>query len=45
MADVACYMPYTKRIDGRTVEFTDDDYGIVFDAIMALVTLASTENL
>jgi len=45
MTDVACYMPYTKRIDGRTVEFADDDYRIIFDAIMALVTLASTENL
>lgn len=42
MTDVACMMPYAKRLDGRTVEFVDDDYEIVFEAIMALVTLAST---
>lgn len=42
MTDVACLMPYVKRLDGRTVEFTDSDYGIIFEAIMALVTLAST---
>jgi D-amino peptidase len=40
MADLACLMPYTKRVDGRTVEYTDNDYAIVFEAIMALVTLA-----
>lgn len=45
MADVACLMPYTKRLDGRTVEYTDDDYGIIFEAIMALVTLASTTGI
>ncbi len=42
MADVACLMPYVKRLDGRSVEFTDSDYGTIFEAIMALVTLAST---
>ncbi|MDD2228214.1 MAG: M55 family metallopeptidase [Candidatus Cloacimonetes bacterium] len=45
MADVACLMPYTKRLDGRTIEFTDDDYGVIFEAIMALVTLASTTGI
>jgi D-amino peptidase len=40
MADLACLMPYAKRVDGRTVEYTDNDYAIVFEAIMALVTLA-----
>ncbi|MCK9308890.1 MAG: M55 family metallopeptidase [Candidatus Cloacimonetes bacterium] len=45
MADVACLMPYTKRLDGRTVEYSDDDYGIIFEAIMALVTLASTAGI
>jgi D-amino peptidase len=45
MADVACLMPYTKRLDGRTVEYIDDDYGIIFEAIMALVTLASTTGI
>lgn len=45
MTDVACLMPYVKRLDGRKVEFVDDDYGVVFEAIMALVTLASTANM
>jgi D-amino peptidase len=45
MTDVACLMPYAKRLDGRTVEFTDSDYGIIFEAIMALVTLASTAGI
>jgi len=45
MADQACMMPYTRRIDGKTVEYTDNDYEIVFEAIMALVTLASTVGI
>ncbi|MDY0152501.1 MAG: M55 family metallopeptidase [Candidatus Cloacimonas sp.] len=45
MTDVACLMPYTKRLDGRTVEFSDSDYGVIFEAIMALVTLASTAGM
>ena len=44
MTDVAALLPYSKRIDGRTVEFTCDDYKITFDAIMAFVTLASAVN-
>lgn len=45
MADVACLMPYAKRLDGRTVEYSDSDYAVVFEAIMALVTLASTAGM
>jgi len=45
MADVACYMPQVKRLDGRTIEFVEEDYAVMFEAIMALVTLASTANL
>jgi D-amino peptidase len=45
MADVACYMPNTKRLDGRTIEFREDNYAVMFEAIMALVSLASTVNL
>lgn len=45
MADQACLMPYVKRLDGRCVEYTDNDYAVVFEAIMALVTLASTATL
>jgi len=40
MADMACMMPYVKRIDGKTVEYTCDSYPILFEAIMALITLA-----
>lgn len=43
-ADVAQMIPYTKRLDGRTVSFTDEDYKIVFEAMMALVTIAYTVN-
>lgn len=45
MADVACYMPKVKRLDGRTIEFIETDYAVMFEAIMALVTLASTADL
>ncbi len=45
MADVACLMPGVKRLDGRTIEFKEDDYAVMFEAVMALVTLASTANL
>ncbi|MDD4309914.1 MAG: M55 family metallopeptidase [Candidatus Cloacimonetes bacterium] len=45
MTDVACLMPHTDRLDGRTVQYTDDDYGVIFEAIMALVTLASTAGI
>jgi D-amino peptidase len=45
MADAACLMPYVKRLDGRTVEYINDDYAIIFEAIMALVTLAYSANL
>ncbi|MDP2173763.1 MAG: M55 family metallopeptidase [Candidatus Cloacimonadaceae bacterium] len=45
MTDVACLMPYVKRLDGRNIEFVEDNYGIVFEALMALVTLASTASM
>ncbi len=45
MTDVACLMPHTKRLDGRTVEYIDNDYAVIFEAIMALVTLASTVGI
>jgi D-amino peptidase len=45
MADVACLMPRVKRLDGRSVEYTDDNYAVMFEAIMALVTLASTAGI
>lgn len=41
MADSASLMPYAKRLDGRTIEFTHDDYKVVFNAIIVLLALAS----
>ncbi len=45
MADVACLMPHVKRLDGRTIEYAENEYSVMFEAIMALVTLASTADL
>lgn len=45
MTDQACLMPHVKRLDGRVIEYSDPDYGVIFEAIMALVTLASTANM
>jgi len=45
MTDVACLMPGVKRIDGRNIEYRATDYAVLFDAIMALVTLASTASM
>ena len=45
MADQAALMPYTKRLDGRSLEFTADNYEIVFETIMVLVYLASSTHM
>jgi D-amino peptidase len=45
MADVACLMPDTKRIDGKTISYSHADYGVMFNALMALVTLASSVGI
>jgi D-amino peptidase len=45
MADVACYVPKVKRLDGRTIEYKQKDYAVMFEAMMALITLASAANL
>jgi D-amino peptidase len=42
MADQAALMPYTVRLDGRTIEYHVEDFGILFEAIMVLVYLAGT---
>lgn len=42
MTDQACLMPHVKRLDGRTIEYMDNDYAVIFEAIMALVTLAAS---
>ncbi len=43
-ADVAQMIPYSVRIDGRTVEFKADDYKVVFETMMAMITLTYTVN-
>lgn len=45
MTDVACLMPAVIRIDGRNIEYKHNDYAVMFEAIMALVTLASTAGM
>jgi D-amino peptidase len=40
MADVVCLMPSVKRLDGKTIQFVHEDYGVMFNALMALITLA-----
>ncbi|MBW6514401.1 MAG: M55 family metallopeptidase [Candidatus Syntrophosphaera sp.] len=45
MADQAALMPHTRRLDGRTVEYTADDFGIIFEAIMVLVYLAASTQM
>lgn len=45
MADMACLMPRVQRLDGKTVSYQEDDYAVLFDAIMALITLAASTAL
>jgi len=45
MADQANLMPHTKRLDGRTVEYTADDYSIIMEAIIVMVDLASATGM
>ena len=40
MTDVVALMPGTQRLDGKTILYQHDDYAILFNALMALVTLA-----
>lgn len=42
MCDVASLIPYTKRIDGRTLEFEHDDYRVVFNTILVFSGMAYT---
>lgn len=39
-ADVAELVPFSKRLDGRRLQFTADDYPTVYRALRAMVTLA-----
>jgi D-amino peptidase len=42
MADAASLIPHTRRLDGRTVSFTDRDYKIIFETIMAMTMITYT---
>ncbi|WP_018962553.1 M55 family metallopeptidase [Coprothermobacter platensis] len=41
-ADVTAELPFVKRIDPRTIEFTIDDYAQAFHAFQAIVFMASS---
>ncbi len=45
MTDQAALLPHCIRLDGRTLEYTDEDYPTVFEAINALVYLAASTVL
>lgn len=40
MADVVSLMPGTTRVDGKRIRYIHDDYRVMFNALMALITLA-----
>lgn len=40
MADVVALMPGAVRKNGKTIVYKNDDYAIMFNALMALITLA-----
>lgn len=39
-ADMAQRIPYSKRVDGRTVSYSDDDFRVIFETVMAMNGLA-----
>ncbi|MBT9153218.1 MAG: D-aminopeptidase [Firmicutes bacterium] len=41
MADAASFLPHSRRLDGRTVEYTAEDYITAFQGLRAMITLAS----
>ncbi len=45
MADVACLMPDVQRLDGKTISYSHNDFKVMFNALMALVTLASSVGI
>ena len=45
MADQACLMPDVQRLDGKTISYSHDDFKVIFNALMALVTLASSVGI
>ncbi len=40
MADAACFLPGSIRVDGRTAEFTGSDYLVAFQGLRAMISLA-----
>ncbi len=45
MADQACLMPDVRRLDGKTISYSHNDFKVMFNALMALVTLASSVGI
>jgi D-amino peptidase len=44
MADGAELLPYVKRLDDRTVEFTHDDYPILFKTMLAIGAIGASRK-
>jgi D-amino peptidase len=40
ITDVVALMPGAQRLDGKTILYVHEDYGVMFNALMALITLA-----
>jgi len=45
MADQACLMPNVQRLDGKTISFTENDFGVFLNALMAIITLAESVDI
>lgn len=44
MADAAELLPYVKRKSGRQIEFSHDDYAVLFNTMLAVGALGSTRK-
>lgn len=44
MADMASLIPHTTRLSARTVSYTDEDYSVIMEAIMAYTSIAYWNN-
>nr|MDK2850548.1 D-amino peptidase [Candidatus Cloacimonadota bacterium] len=45
MADQACLMPNVVRLDGKTISYTENDFAVLLNALMAIITLAESVGI
>jgi len=45
MADQVSLMPGVRRLDGKTICYRQDDFGIMMNALMAIITLAESVEI